>query len=85
MQDFSDWFPREEFAGDRDVMMVLAASLHCWQVAEAFWKTSRYSIQWPRAWKVKKMPLLLKQASHKLRAATWAAASHSKQLRGTFD
>eukprot|EP00439_Symbiodinium_sp_Y106_P058270 s2815_g8.t1 len=39
-KDFSDWFPRAEFAGDRDVMLVL----------------------------VKKMPLLLKQASHKLRA-----------------
>ena len=39
-KDFSDWFPREEFAGDREVMLVL----------------------------VKKMPLLLKQASHKLRA-----------------
>ena len=34
MQDFSDWFPRAEFAGDRDVMLVLACRLearflHC--------------------------------------------------------
>mmetsp|Transcript_61590 Transcript_61590/g.144363 ORF Transcript_61590/g.144363 Transcript_61590/m.144363 type:complete len:404 (+) Transcript_61590:39-1250(+) len=39
-KDFCDWFPREEFADDRDVMMAL----------------------------VKKMPLLLKQASRKLRS-----------------
>ena len=27
VQDFSDWFPRAEFAGDRDVMLVLATRL----------------------------------------------------------
>eukprot|EP00931_Biecheleriopsis_adriatica_P028040 TRINITY_DN16774_c0_g1_i1.p1 TRINITY_DN16774_c0_g1~~TRINITY_DN16774_c0_g1_i1.p1 ORF type:complete len:404 (+),score=86.84 TRINITY_DN16774_c0_g1_i1:22-1233(+) len=38
-KDFSEWFPREKFAGDKDVMSVI----------------------------VKKMPLLLKQASPELR------------------